>query len=1037
MVKAHRLLSVDRADLPKLAVLAPSFAVSSACSVVLASLSKALFLSQNPIALLPWMFLGSALLTALCSLAYVATMRRFGLTGQLSALLLTGVVSLIGMRVGFPARPSLMGILILLWCPALGQLLLVQVWNLAATTLPTRQGKRLFPLLAAVATLGAAAGGGVVQLSLRWLRAEDLLVVTAILLVWPLFDVRRIMQRLGSSDRDETGDRKSSAEEESERGSELGRVLRNVLKKPLLSELALFAFLMQAASLVVDYQLSAELQHALDKEGIAGFLGTFYWMSNVAVLGVTLFMTSRLIRTVGLGVALAMSGIAVGLGSAVYVVSAIVGAPPAFWVIAATAFAERIAQYGLTKPATQMVYMPLATRGGERAKTLIEGVVHRFGTMVVSVLLLVVAPDLGTQFRLSPPVVVACIICLYLGVRMGPHYRREIFEALRARRIDASVARYLRDGLDRGAGLEVEKRVRHDDPRQVLAGLDIARELQLELPEELLEELLLHENDRIARAALRTTDALSRSPSPALLERMLEPQRPPRVLRAVLELLSERADDDLAELVRPLTNHADPGVASAACVLRIRAAGGSVEGALVPEVASHPAPAAFRVTGTTRAGDFARELPELLHNPDSRVRRDAVEQMGQLVLPFFIEPLIMCLSKSDVRQKAIEALMRHSARVLPHAREHFTEGSVPLTARIGLLQVLERLGSDEAVQALVDVCRGSDHVLRDHATEALWRLADDEAAPRPSSRALRSLMHEEMRRLETYAAVEVMMLGRPTPRRMLFHGELMSEAQRAERRAFRLLGLLYEREAMHRAYLNYRSKEQRTRSNAIELLEQHIADQALKKFVTLVEKSEDAQGRMRPRSIIYQALTRSHDIDQLLEGDERWLERVWRWAVRGDSKSDKQTEGDGALDELLALKQIPMFKSVAGEQLLPLVHTVQRTSVHMGDRIIEQGEATQDVYWVADGEVEVVRDGRAIARLGMHECFGEMAALDGGIRSATVRALAPSSILRLGHLDFLDALDLNPAMLRALIGLVSKRLRRSIAKEEVLERTRQ
>ena len=305
MVKAHRILSIDRGDVPRLIALAPAFVVVSACTVILASLSKALFLSANPISLLPWMFLGAAVITALTSLGYVALMRAMRLAGRFRLLLWTAVLSLLALRGGFPVAPALFGIAILLWCPAIGHLLVVQIWNVASSLLPTRQGKRLMPVLAAVTTLGAALGGLSVQFLLRWMGAEDLLVVAAALLLYPLLSVRKMIAAL-STDQDAT-----PAPRPDKGGSEVAEGFRSIRRRPLLFDLALLSFLLQAASLVIDYQFSAEIKPQFDKDGIAAFLGTFYWTSNLVVLVFTLFATSRVVRLVGIGWALSASGIVI------------------------------------------------------------------------------------------------------------------------------------------------------------------------------------------------------------------------------------------------------------------------------------------------------------------------------------------------------------------------------------------------------------------------------------------------------------------------------------------------------------------------------------------------------------------------------------------------------------------------------------------------------------------------------------------------------------------------------------------------------
>jgi CRP/FNR family cyclic AMP-dependent transcriptional regulator len=1053
-VKAHRLLSIDRADYPTVAILAPVFALSSACTVILASLGKALFLSANPISLLPWMFLGSSLLTAGTSLGYVALMRTMTLGARFLLLLTVAATSFLVLRVVYPLQPAALGVAILLWCPAAGHLLLVQTWNLASTLLPTRQGKRLLPVLAAVTTLGAAIGGGLVQVGLRWVKAEDLLVLSTLTLVYPLMRIRPLIAGLGgetpakgAKDAKES-DETTGAEKPTESG------WAAIAKKPLLADLALLTFLLQAASLVVDYQLSAELKPQFDKEGIASFLGTFYWSSNLVVLAVTLVATSRFVRLTGIGVALAASSIVLGAGSLVYVVAAFTAAVPAFWVIVATSFGERVAQYALSRPAMQMVYMPLQTRGGERAKTLIDGVVYRLATAAVSILLVLVAPDLRSQFRFSPAAVLACLAVVYLGVRIGPHYKQALTEALRARRLDAATFTYLRDALGGGQVREVEERLASDDPHHVLRAIEVARDLGLVLEKDRLERLAGHEDARVACAALKSLEGQGHTPSAELLETLLDEGRPPKVLRAILQLLSENVTPEIIAAVRPLASHPDASVASAACVFRIRAAGGvdvfegevqggkpsnqegDQQGDQPGDKAAKALYASNRITGMTRAGDFARELADLTAHPAVQVRRDAIEQMGQLGLPYFIAPLIGCLAKSDARREAAEALVRFGARALPRLADHVDSDDLSLAARSAVLKVIERLGSAQALAALVTVARERGDALRDHAVEAIWRMTADERAPRPEPALLEALVLDEIARLQRYSAIEVLLGGRITRRRGFFIGELSAQQLAAERRAFRLLALLFNREAVHRAFLHYKSDVQRVRSNAIELLEQHIKTPALAAFVPLVERQEDAKGNLRPRSVVLGKLAEGGDVGALLTHDP-WLARVWSWAKQTDkigpdgkpAPESARAEGgawDDELDRLLQVKQLPMFTAVSGQELLPLVEGLERRACAKGDVIYRAGDDGRSVYWLLDGEVRLLRStGRELV-VRRHECFGEMSALDGLPRSATARAAAAATLVELPFERFEDAIELHPSLLRQLVGVLSRRLREAI-----------
>lgn len=1012
MARAHRLLGIERGDLRSLAALAPTFGLVAACTVMLASLSKALFLATNPIALLPWMFLGAAAITALSSLGYVALMRAMRLEARFRLLLGVAMASLVALRLGFPLAPASMGVVILLWCPAVGHLLVVQVWNVATTQLPTRQGKRMMPVLAAVTTMGAAIGGVLVQVLLRWLGAEDLLVVAAAALAFPLARLAGLLRALGAED---DAASRLSTPRPAQGESEIAAGFRSIVRRPILADLALLAFLLQAASLIIDYQFSAELKPRFDKDGIASFLGFFFWTSNLLVLALTLLATSRVIRAVGIGVALATSGIVIGLGSGLYLFAATTGALPMFWVVAATAFGERIASYAFAKPAVQMAYMPLQTSGGERAKTIIDGVIYRLATAVVSVLLLVAAPDLSTQFRLSLPATIACIVVVYLASRIGPHYRAALLEALRARRLDDHLLEYLRHGLGRGATRELARQLRSSSAERVLLALQIAQELAVDPDPELLDALVQHEDERVAQAALGLMEALGRRPSAEVLAAMLAPARPPKLLRGLLVLLTERATPELAEAVRPLTSHEDPGVASAACLFRIRAAGALAS--FDAEVEGRTA--MVRLTGMTLAGDFARDLPGLLRHPDPQVRAEAIEHMGELRLALFLPPLLACLDVPDARRRSASALVSYGDRAVDAIEEHLGSEPPSLAGRVTALRALERIASAKADRALVKASGHVSSILRDHAVEALWRRAGSTSELRLDVDAIDELVDGEIERVGRARTIERWLAGTrgsdSAPRRAFFATEVEAWRIAAERRVFRLLGLRYDRAPLQRAFLHYRSAEARVRSNAIELLEQHLTEPGHRAFVAHVERHQEHDAEHPPPA--------ADELEDLV-GRDPWLRRLWVWAKDGQHEA---LSWDDRLDRLAIVRQMPLFESVTGEPLLPLSDALERIEVAGGRSIFAVGSEGDEVYFLLEGEVVLEVGERVRVPVRPFESCGEVAILDRRPRPCDARAVTEAVLARARGEDLDDAMVLFPAILRRLLTVLSARLRAVIA----------
>jgi len=100
-------------------------------------------------------------------------------------------------------------------------------------------------------------------------------------------------------------------------------------------------------------------------------------------------------------------------------------------------------------------------------------------------------------------------------------------------------------------------------------------------------------------------------------------------------------------------------------------------------------------------------------------------------------------------------------------------------------------------------------------------------------------------------------------------------------------------------------------------------------------------------------------------------------------------------------------------------------SLDKGELLFEAGEVGDSMFVIVSGEVDVVRGGQVIARLGGGECVGEMAALDWEPRSATVRASAPTQLVRLERNDLMDLLTDYPELVRSLARVLVERIRRT------------
>jgi len=111
----------------------------------------------------------------------------------------------------------------------------------------------------------------------------------------------------------------------------------------------------------------------------------------------------------------------------------------------------------------------------------------------------------------------------------------------------------------------------------------------------------------------------------------------------------------------------------------------------------------------------------------------------------------------------------------------------------------------------------------------------------------------------------------------------------------------------------------------------------------------------------------------------------------------------------VALREIGLFGALSDEVLGHLATVLKTARVAPGDTVFREGDGgAREMYVVLDGEMEVSKRSRRgrdmrVAILGPNDWFGEMSVLDMQTRSATVRALAPSRLIRFTSED-MDAL---------------------------------
>jgi CRP-like cAMP-binding protein/small-conductance mechanosensitive channel len=139
-----------------------------------------------------------------------------------------------------------------------------------------------------------------------------------------------------------------------------------------------------------------------------------------------------------------------------------------------------------------------------------------------------------------------------------------------------------------------------------------------------------------------------------------------------------------------------------------------------------------------------------------------------------------------------------------------------------------------------------------------------------------------------------------------------------------------------------------------------------------------------------------------------------------------------------ALATSNLFGAADPSQRLRLAAYLERTPFHRGEVITHVGDASQWMYLLTEGKVEVRTppnngERRVIAVLGARDFFGEMGLMTGAPRNADVVAVTDIEGYRLGRAGFEEVVRTDPTLVAAISSTLARRALEHAAVSEGLD----
>ncbi|MBV9654765.1 MAG: MFS transporter [Acetobacteraceae bacterium] len=245
-------------------------------------------------------------------------------------------------------------------------------WAMIVDLFDSEQGKRLFGFIAAGATVGAIMGSAVTASLAQHVAELWLLVGAALLLEVAVFCVGRL-SRLSHSLNQRPGPDNTNEVV----GGGVLTGITHAFKSPYLVNVSLFLLLFAITSTFLYFEQASIVSRTLHgRSEQTAFFAKVDLAVNVLTLGVQLFLTGRIVRRLGIAIALALlPGFSVlGFGA--------VAAAPALSSVVPFQVLRRAGNFAIARPTREVLFTVLPREDRYKAKSFIDTVIYRLGDQV-------------------------------------------------------------------------------------------------------------------------------------------------------------------------------------------------------------------------------------------------------------------------------------------------------------------------------------------------------------------------------------------------------------------------------------------------------------------------------------------------------------------------------------------------------------------------------------------------------------------------------------------------------------------------------
>ena len=128
------------------------------------------------------------------------------------------------------------------------------------------------------------------------------------------------------------------------------------------------------------------------------------------------------------------------------------------------------------------------------------------------------------------------------------------------------------------------------------------------------------------------------------------------------------------------------------------------------------------------------------------------------------------------------------------------------------------------------------------------------------------------------------------------------------------------------------------------------------------------------------------------------------------------------------LRSTELFAELPDDVLIRITEISQEQHYKANHVLFNEGDVADSLYMILKGEVEILKDGMAVLTHNKpHTCIGEMSIIEENTsRSAMVRCIRNTKMLKILRQNFSDILQQEPKMVEGIFRVLTTKLRNEI-----------